>query len=138
MQVCCVVECLVYIDSSRLDELRIFMETEAWELCPVRSTFTIHQLRVCDGFFVYIIYYVCHCKIRIYVGVSFFALLTFFSNFLSETHISAENWYTYFILEYFRLYYINTEFQDPNHCLNSYHPMMTHLIWKMMMMKGRT
>ena len=24
------------------------METEAWELCPVRSTFTIHQLRVCD------------------------------------------------------------------------------------------
>ena len=31
---------------ARLDELKIFLETEAWELCPVRSTFSLHQLRV--------------------------------------------------------------------------------------------
>lgn len=30
---------------ARLDELKIFLETEAWELCPVRSTFSLHQLR---------------------------------------------------------------------------------------------
>ena len=31
---------------ARMDELRIFLEVEAWEVCPVRSTFTIHKLRV--------------------------------------------------------------------------------------------
>jgi hypothetical protein len=30
---------------ARLEELKIFLETEAWELCPVRSTFSPHQLR---------------------------------------------------------------------------------------------
>ncbi len=32
---------------ARIDELRIFLEVEAWEVCPVRSSFTIHSLRVC-------------------------------------------------------------------------------------------
>ena len=31
---------------ARLDDLRIFLETEAWELCPVRASFTVHRLRV--------------------------------------------------------------------------------------------
>ncbi|CAI8049389.1 Syndetin [Geodia barretti] len=30
---------------ARLEELKIFLETEAWEVCPVRSTFSVHQLR---------------------------------------------------------------------------------------------
>ncbi|XP_065897412.1 syndetin-like isoform X2 [Dysidea avara] len=30
---------------NRLDELRAFLENEAWEICPVRSSFTIHSLR---------------------------------------------------------------------------------------------
>ena len=30
---------------SRLDELRIFLEVEAWEVCPVRSSFNLHKLR---------------------------------------------------------------------------------------------
>ena len=29
-----------------MDELRAFLENEAWEICPVRSSFTIHSLRV--------------------------------------------------------------------------------------------
>ena len=29
-----------------MDELRIFLEVEAWEVCPVHFTFTIHKLRV--------------------------------------------------------------------------------------------
>ena len=49
--------CVVLLFSSRLDELRIFMETEAWELCPVRSTFTIHQLRVCDNILTKLYFY---------------------------------------------------------------------------------
>ena len=36
----------VFICRARLEELKIFLETEAWELCPVRSTFSLHQLRV--------------------------------------------------------------------------------------------
>ena len=31
---------------NRLDELRAFLENEAWEICPVRSSFTIQSLRV--------------------------------------------------------------------------------------------
>lgn len=31
---------------SRLDELRMFLEHEAWELCPVKSNFNILQLMV--------------------------------------------------------------------------------------------
>ena len=37
---------LYVISRARMDELRIFLEVEAWEVCPVRSTFTIHKLRV--------------------------------------------------------------------------------------------
>ena len=40
---------------ARLDELRIFLETEAWELCPVRSSFTIRKLRVCELHYTYYI-----------------------------------------------------------------------------------
>ena len=31
---------------ARLDELRMFLENEGWELCPVKSTFSILQLQV--------------------------------------------------------------------------------------------
>ena len=41
-----VVNAVIYCFRSRLEELKIFLETEAWELCPVRSTFSFHQLRV--------------------------------------------------------------------------------------------
>ena len=37
----------VFVYRARMDELRIFLEVEAWEVCPVRSSFTIHKLRVC-------------------------------------------------------------------------------------------
>lgn len=30
----------------RLDELRMFLENETWELCPVKSNFSILQLHV--------------------------------------------------------------------------------------------
>ena len=30
----------------RLDELRMFLENEAWEMCPVKSNFQITQLMV--------------------------------------------------------------------------------------------
>ncbi|CAG2066049.1 unnamed protein product, partial [Timema podura] len=32
---------------SRLDELRIFLENEGWEICPVKPNFTILRLQVC-------------------------------------------------------------------------------------------
>lgn len=32
--------------SARLDELRIFFENEMWELCPVKSSFSILKLQV--------------------------------------------------------------------------------------------
>ena len=31
---------------NRLDELRAFLENEAWEICPVRTSFTYYSLRV--------------------------------------------------------------------------------------------
>ena len=31
---------------SRMDELRMFLENEGWELCPVKSSFSILQLQV--------------------------------------------------------------------------------------------
>lgn len=31
---------------SRMDELRIFLENEGWEICPVKPNFTILQLQV--------------------------------------------------------------------------------------------
>lgn len=31
---------------TRLDELRMFLENETWELCPVKSNFSILQLHV--------------------------------------------------------------------------------------------
>lgn len=30
----------------RLEEMRIFLENEGWELCPVKPTFSILQLQV--------------------------------------------------------------------------------------------
>lgn len=30
----------------RLEELRLFFENEAWELCPVRANFSIYSLKV--------------------------------------------------------------------------------------------
>ena len=41
-----VYDVFVHVLRARMDELRIFLEVEAWEVCPVRSTFTIHKLRV--------------------------------------------------------------------------------------------
>jgi len=35
---------------SKLEELRIFIENEGWEVCPVRSDFDIHQLHVRNKF----------------------------------------------------------------------------------------
>lgn len=35
-----------HFQRARLDELKIFLETEAWEPCPVRPSFTIRKLRV--------------------------------------------------------------------------------------------
>lgn len=32
--------------ASRLEELRIFLENESWEICPVKSKFDILQLQV--------------------------------------------------------------------------------------------
>lgn len=32
--------------AQRLDELKIFMENEAWEICPVKPTFNVVQLQV--------------------------------------------------------------------------------------------
>lgn len=32
---------------TRLEELRMFLENETWELCPVKSSFSILQLHVC-------------------------------------------------------------------------------------------
>lgn len=32
-----------------LEELRIFLENESWELCPVKPDFSILQLQVCDA-----------------------------------------------------------------------------------------
>lgn len=40
-------QCLAYFlhyHGSRLDELRIFLEHDGWELCPVKSNFTAAQL----------------------------------------------------------------------------------------------
>ena len=40
-------QCLSYFShyhASRLDELRIFLEHDGWELCPVKSTFVASQL----------------------------------------------------------------------------------------------
>jgi hypothetical protein len=34
----------------RLEELRIFLENESWEMCPVKPDFTILQLQVCIHF----------------------------------------------------------------------------------------
>ena len=31
---------------ARLDELRLFLESEAWELCPVKSNFNVFMLQV--------------------------------------------------------------------------------------------
>ena len=31
---------------ARLDELRMFLENEAWELCPVKSNFSVMMLQV--------------------------------------------------------------------------------------------
>jgi hypothetical protein len=31
----------------RLEELRIFLENESWEMCPVKPDFTMLQLQVC-------------------------------------------------------------------------------------------
>jgi hypothetical protein len=31
---------------TRLDELKMFLENEGWELCPVKSSFTIFMLQV--------------------------------------------------------------------------------------------
>lgn len=31
---------------ARLEELRMFLENETWELCPVKSNFNISQLHV--------------------------------------------------------------------------------------------
>ena len=38
---------------SKLDELRMFLENEGWELCPVKPSFSILmlQVRACDGCF---------------------------------------------------------------------------------------
>ena len=55
--------CLYSVIRARLEELKIFLESEAWELCPVRSTFSLHQLRVrliggelqCMAWFVFIL-----------------------------------------------------------------------------------
>lgn len=47
MHACMYVHVCIINYRARLDELKIFLETEAWELCPVRSTFSLHQLRVC-------------------------------------------------------------------------------------------
>lgn len=33
---------------TRLEELRMFLENETWELCPVKSSFSILQLHVCS------------------------------------------------------------------------------------------
>ena len=32
-----------------MDELRMFLENEAWELCPVKTTFKIVDLQVIFG-----------------------------------------------------------------------------------------
>lgn len=32
--------------TSRLEELKIFLENESWEICPVKSKFDILQLQV--------------------------------------------------------------------------------------------
>lgn len=32
--------------ANRLEELRIFLENESWEICPVKSSFDILQLQV--------------------------------------------------------------------------------------------
>lgn len=39
---------LCYVGSlrARLEELRMFLENETWELCPVKSNFNIAQLHV--------------------------------------------------------------------------------------------
>lgn len=39
---------LTSLDSlrARLEELRMFLENETWELCPVKSNFNISQLHV--------------------------------------------------------------------------------------------
>ena len=31
---------------ARLEELRMFLENEAWEVCPVKPTFSVHSLQV--------------------------------------------------------------------------------------------
>lgn len=36
--------------AQRLEELRIFLENEIWEICPVKVTFDILQLQVSDVF----------------------------------------------------------------------------------------
>ena len=41
-----VILCLSYCSRARLDELRMFLENEAWELCPVKSNFNTLQLMV--------------------------------------------------------------------------------------------
>lgn len=33
---------------ARLEELRMFLENETWELCPVKSNFNISQLHVSE------------------------------------------------------------------------------------------
>ena len=46
-----------FVNRSRLDELRMFLENEGWELCPVKSTFTILQLQVSQ----YILHFIMKC-----------------------------------------------------------------------------
>lgn len=44
---------MTYIDQyhkTRMEELRIFLENESWELCPVKSTFQIIQLQEFKAF----------------------------------------------------------------------------------------
>lgn len=35
-----------FLHRARLEELRMFLENETWELCPVKSNFNIAQLHV--------------------------------------------------------------------------------------------
>ena len=35
---------------ARLDELRLFLESEAWQLCPVKANFTVLMLQVSHEF----------------------------------------------------------------------------------------
>ena len=48
LQECIRKQCLSYFSNyhiSRLDELRIFLENDGWELCPVKPTFVATQLQ---------------------------------------------------------------------------------------------